>query len=71
MHRSHSGKKRKEIETFYLAEMGERFKKQRVIPIPLMEVEIDEKTLEQMANWLKPLLEVDDELKARGVTSGE
>ena len=54
--------KRKEIETFYLAEIGERFKKQRVIPIPLMEVEIDEKTLEQMADWLKPLMEVDDNL---------
>ncbi len=55
-------KKRKEIEIFYLNEIAERFKKQRLIKIPLMEVEIDEKTLDQMANWLKPLMEADENL---------
>ena len=56
-------KKRKKIEMFYLNEINQRFKKQRLIQIPLMEVEIDEKTLDQMACWLKPLMDADEILK--------
>jgi arsenite/tail-anchored protein-transporting ATPase len=50
-------KKRKEIEEHYLSEIDRRFGDRRILRIPLMAMEVDEKTLEQVALWLMPLLE--------------
>jgi arsenite-transporting ATPase len=49
--------KRKEIEEHYLSEIDRRFGDRRILRIPLMDMEVDEKTLEQVALWLMPLLE--------------
>ena len=48
--------RRKAIETAYMEEIETTFKDKRTIRIPLMEMEIDEKSLELMAKWLKPLV---------------
>jgi arsenite/tail-anchored protein-transporting ATPase len=48
--------RRKEIETAYMVEIEATFKDKRLIHIPLMEMEIDEKSLDLMAMWLKPLI---------------
>ncbi|MEN1761252.1 ArsA family ATPase [Anoxynatronum sibiricum] len=50
--------KRKAIESSYLSQISQQFPAQRILHIPLMEMEIDETTLEQMAVWLAPLLEI-------------
>ena len=55
--------KRKTIESHYLKQISHQFPSQRILHIPLMEMEIDETTLEKMAAWLKPLLENDASYK--------
>ena len=49
--------KRKAIEEQYLTEICNRFNDKRIIRIPLMDMEVDERTLYQLSDWLKPLLE--------------
>lgn len=63
--------KRKSIENGYLTQIEQRFEKIRLLRIPLLEMEVDEKTLSQMAKWLEPLLEPSEETVAQGTEKGE